>query len=56
MPTVRRIVRAAAGDHDRFSAILLGIVASPAFQMKQMPVPKEATQPDVKVTQIAVPR
>jgi hypothetical protein len=56
MPTVRRIVREASADHERFSAILLGIVASPAFQMKQMPVPKEAPQPDVKVTQVAVPR
>jgi hypothetical protein len=55
MPTVRKIVRAAAGEHDRFSAILLGIVASPAFQMKQMPVPKAAAQPDVKVTQVSVP-
>jgi hypothetical protein len=55
MPTVRRIVRAAAADHDRFSAILLGIVASPAFQMKQLPVPKAAAQPDVKVTQVFVP-
>lgn len=42
MPTVRRIVRAAAADHDRFSAILLGIVASPAFQMKQMPASQDA--------------
>ena len=55
MPTVRRIVREAAADHDHFSAILLGIVASPAFQLKQMPVPKAAAQPDVKVTQISVP-
>ncbi len=52
MPTVRKIVREAAADHDRFSAILLGIVASPAFQMKQMPEPTAAAQPDVKVTQV----
>ncbi len=42
MPTVRKIVREAAADHDRFSAILLGIVASPAFQMKQMPAAQDA--------------
>jgi hypothetical protein len=55
MPTVRRIVRGAAADHDRFSAILLGIVASPAFQMKQMPTGQGAGQPDVKLTQVSVP-
>ncbi|HEY4341976.1 MAG TPA: DUF1592 domain-containing protein [Steroidobacteraceae bacterium] len=55
MPTVRKIVREAAADHDRFSSILLGIVASPAFQMKEMPVLKSAGQPDVKVTQVSVP-
>ena len=56
MPTVRRIVRAAAADHDRFSAILLGIVASPAFQMKEMPAGAAPAQPDVKLTQVALPR
>jgi Protein of unknown function (DUF1592)/Protein of unknown function (DUF1588)/Protein of unknown function (DUF1585)/Protein of unknown function (DUF1595)/Protein of unknown function (DUF1587) len=55
MPTVRKIVRDAAADHDRFSAILLGIVASPAFQMKQMPAGQGTGQPDVKVTQVSVP-
>ncbi|HEY6454361.1 MAG TPA: DUF1592 domain-containing protein [Steroidobacteraceae bacterium] len=55
MPTVRKIVREADADHDRFSSILLGIVASPAFQMKEMPVPQGAGQPDVKVTQVSVP-
>jgi hypothetical protein len=55
MPTVRQIVRDAAADHDRFSAILLGIVASPAFQMKQMPAVPGGGQPDVKVTQVSVP-
>jgi Protein of unknown function (DUF1592)/Protein of unknown function (DUF1588)/Protein of unknown function (DUF1585)/Protein of unknown function (DUF1587)/Protein of unknown function (DUF1595) len=55
MPTVRRIVRDAAADHDHFSAILLGIVASPAFQMKQMPAVPGGGQPDVKVTQVSVP-
>jgi len=55
MPTARRIVREAAADHDHFSAILLGIVASPAFQMKEMPAAPTAGQPDVKVTQVVVP-
>jgi len=34
MPTVRRIVREAAHDDFRFSAIVLGIVRSPQFQKK----------------------
>ena len=34
MPTVRRIVREAAGDDYRFSTIVLGIVRSPEFQLK----------------------
>jgi Protein of unknown function (DUF1592)/Protein of unknown function (DUF1588)/Protein of unknown function (DUF1585)/Protein of unknown function (DUF1595)/Protein of unknown function (DUF1587) len=55
MPTVRKIVRDAALDHDRFAAILLGIVASPAFQMQQMPALPGTGQPDVKVTQVSVP-
>ena len=55
MPTVRRIVSDAAAHDDHFSAILLGIVASPAFQMKQMPPGQGPGQPDVKVTQVSVP-
>jgi hypothetical protein len=55
MPTVRKIVRDAAAEHDRFSSILAGIVASPAFQMKQMPSGQGAGQPDVKVTQVSIP-
>jgi hypothetical protein len=34
MPTVRRIVREAADDDYRFSAIVVGIVRSPQFQQK----------------------
>ena len=34
MPTVREIVRAAEVDDHRLSAFILGIVRSPAFQMK----------------------
>jgi hypothetical protein len=35
MPTVRRIVADAADEDYRFSSIVLGIVSSPAFQMKR---------------------
>ncbi len=37
MPAVRAIVRAAAEDDYRFSALVLGIVRSAPFQMKQQP-------------------
>jgi hypothetical protein len=43
MPTVRRIVRDAAKDDYRFSALVLGIVLSPQFQMKQQPQQVAAT-------------
>ncbi len=36
MPTVRAIVRGAARDHYRFSSIVMGIVRSPAFQMRNV--------------------
>jgi hypothetical protein len=35
MPTVRRIVRSAAADNDRFRAIVLGVVSSDAFRKKE---------------------
>ena len=47
MPAVRAIVRNAARDDYRFESIVLGIVQSDAFQMRQVPKP-EAT-PDHKV-------
>jgi hypothetical protein len=34
MPTARAVVRAAADDDYRFSALVLGIVASEPFQMR----------------------
>ena len=34
MPVVRKIVRGAAAQNYRFSALVLGVVESPAFQMK----------------------
>jgi hypothetical protein len=34
MPAVRAIVRAAATDNHRFSSLVLGVVASPQFQMR----------------------
>jgi len=37
MPTVRRIVRQAADDRYRFSALVLGIVESPQFRRKGQP-------------------
>jgi hypothetical protein len=43
MPAVRRIVREAANDDYRFSAIVLGIVRSPQFQQKARFTPS-ATQ------------
>ncbi|MGH8150988.1 MAG: DUF1592 domain-containing protein [Steroidobacteraceae bacterium] len=37
IPTVRAIVRNAAHDDDRFSALVLGIVESPQFQTEEIP-------------------
>jgi hypothetical protein len=34
MPAIRTIVRDAGRNNNRFSSIVLGIVKSPAFQMK----------------------
>jgi hypothetical protein len=34
MPVIRRIVREADKDHDRFQAILMGIIKSDPFQMR----------------------
>jgi hypothetical protein len=34
MPVLRSIVRDASRDNNRFSAIVLGIVKSPQFQMR----------------------
>jgi hypothetical protein len=42
MPTVRAIVRAAAKDDYRFESIVLGVVKSDAFQMRQVPLPEPA--------------
>ena len=36
MPLVRRIVRDAGRDRNRFSSFVAGIVKSPAFRMSQM--------------------
>jgi hypothetical protein len=40
MPTVRAIVRDAAREEDRFSALIMSIVRSTAFQMRTTP-PRE---------------
>ena len=37
MPQVRAIVRAAAKDDYRFSALVAGVVASDAFRMQALP-------------------
>jgi hypothetical protein len=34
MPTIRAVVRDVAKDGNRFSAIVLGVVGSPQFQMR----------------------
>jgi mono/diheme cytochrome c family protein len=39
MPTVRRIVRAAASGDYRFSALVQGVVGSEQFRMRRMPQP-----------------
>jgi hypothetical protein len=44
MPLVRQLVRDAAKDDYRFSALVLGIVNSQAFQYDRVPVEKPATQ------------
>ncbi|HYP81441.1 MAG TPA: DUF1592 domain-containing protein, partial [Steroidobacteraceae bacterium] len=52
MPTVRTIVRDAAKDDYRFEAIVLGVVKSDAFQMRQLPEPvPEEGKPAVKTAQ-----
>ncbi len=43
MPAVRAIVRDAARDDYKFSALVLGIVRSVPFQMKQQPAEAGAT-------------
>jgi hypothetical protein len=52
MPTVRGIVRTAAGSHNRFSAFVLGIVNSHAFQMNrvntQVTTAGAASRPDAR--------
>ncbi len=49
MPAVRKIVRDAARNDYRFSALVLGIVHSPAFRMKALPASK--TQPQHLLSQ-----
>jgi hypothetical protein len=39
MPTVRKIVRDAAGTNYRFSSIVMGIAQSAPFQMERVPEP-----------------
>jgi hypothetical protein len=44
MPAVREIVRDSAKDDYRFESLIRGIVASPAFQMKQPSAPPDTRQ------------
>jgi hypothetical protein len=49
MPGVRKIVREAAREQDRFSSLVMGIVKSAPFQMKQIdPVPATLVAADNK--------
>jgi hypothetical protein len=49
MPTVRGIVRKAALDDNHFSAFVLGVVNSPAFQMsKESALSADSSQADQK--------
>jgi hypothetical protein len=43
MPAVRKVVRDAVRDDYKFSAIIMGIVKSPPFQLKKAPMPEEAS-------------
>jgi len=55
MPTVRAIVRDAAKSDYRFEAIILGVVKSDAFQMRQIPEPApEEGKPALKTAQTSV--
>ena len=40
MPTVRAIVRRADAEHERFEAIVAGIVESDAFEQRELPPAK----------------
>ncbi|HTY51243.1 MAG TPA: DUF1592 domain-containing protein [Steroidobacteraceae bacterium] len=53
MPVVRRIVREADRDHDRFSSIVLQVVETAAFRRRD-PLP-QAPQPAVKTASLAAP-
>lgn len=43
MPTIRKIVGDASRDNNRLSAYVLGVVRSPAFQMKRVDEPTKAS-------------
>ncbi len=52
MPVVRQIVRDAAHHGDRFSSIVMGVVASPEFQTQQ---PRAEREPAADKTASSVP-
>jgi len=54
MPSVRRIVRSAAADNDRFEAIVLGVVNSDAFRRRGAPdLPKPTTAANLIPTSVS---
>jgi hypothetical protein len=53
MPVVRRIARDAAGEHNRFSYIVLQVVESDAFRRRGPPT--QTPQPPVKTASLATP-
>jgi hypothetical protein len=53
MPLVRKLVRDAAKQDYKFSALVLGIVASPAFQYDKVPVDKPAEKKAEKPAAVA---
>jgi hypothetical protein len=52
MPTVRAIVRRSAADHYRFESIVTGIVASDAFEMRELPPAKPVDLKQASLTHL----
>ena len=52
LPTVRAIQRAAAANDHRWSSVILGIVGSPAFQMRRSPTDGVSTVEGIPESQV----
>ncbi|HEX5420118.1 MAG TPA: DUF1585 domain-containing protein, partial [Gammaproteobacteria bacterium] len=50
MPTVRKIVRQAAKKGDGFSAFIMGVVRSPAFQMRTSAPQEDQEDKELRVS------